>query len=302
MTTQATIYDLRQEIARPGQPIVVRQAMADAVIAVAAKAKAWPELHEAIDAKIADQREFVRWWDTTVRRKGGERWIDAADRGNQLSMADAETQAGISNQQVSRWRACTKTLESQEAYHDKLFDAARRAAKLAPADNYRAMGTGENEWFTPPQFIELARQAMGGIDLDPATHDMAQAAIQATQFFTSDDDALQQEWHGRIWLNPPYARTLIERFVAKLLAEIAAGRATQAIMLTHNYTETLWFQDAAKMAGALCFPKGRIKFTSPDGEESNPTQGQAFFYYGPHAEMFAQVFRGCGLVLNTAGV
>jgi len=28
-------------------------------------------LNDAIDAKIADQEEFVRWWDKNVRRKGG---------------------------------------------------------------------------------------------------------------------------------------------------------------------------------------------------------------------------------------
>ena len=32
-----------------------------------------------------------------------------------------------------------------------------------PADNHRAEGTGENEWYTPPEYIEMAREVMGDL-------------------------------------------------------------------------------------------------------------------------------------------
>jgi hypothetical protein len=28
--------------------------------------------------------------------------------------------------------------------------------------------------------------------------------VRADTFFAKDDDGLAHEWHGRIWLNPPY--------------------------------------------------------------------------------------------------
>jgi hypothetical protein len=61
-------------------------------------------------------------------------------------------------------------------------------------------GTGENEWCTPPEYIELSRAVLGAIDLDPATNAQAQEIIRATQHFTKADNGLKHEWHGRVWL------------------------------------------------------------------------------------------------------
>ena len=47
------------------------QLKTDAVIAFAAKIGDWPLVEDAADAKIADQIEFVRWWDENVRRNQG---------------------------------------------------------------------------------------------------------------------------------------------------------------------------------------------------------------------------------------
>lgn len=42
-------------------------AKADALIAYAKKVKDWPLLEEAVEVKIQNQREFVKWWDDNVR-------------------------------------------------------------------------------------------------------------------------------------------------------------------------------------------------------------------------------------------
>ena len=75
-------------------------------------------------------------------------------------------------------------------------------------------------------------------DLDPASSTVAQETVQAKNYFTPMHDGLAQDWEGNIWLNPPYSQALITHFAEKMVAEWQSGRVTQAIMLTHNYTDT----------------------------------------------------------------
>ena len=90
----------------------------------------------------------------------------------------------------------------------------------------RTSFTADNEWFTPAEHVDLVRQVLGEIDLDPASHRVAQKTIQAKSFFTSAQNGLAKEWGGRVWLNPPYAQPAIGHFVEKLVSEVerAASR------------------------------------------------------------------------------
>jgi len=158
--------------------------------------------------------------------------------------------------------------------------------------------TGENEWFTPADWIERARQALGEIDLDPASHVLAQERVKAKAFFTVAEDGLSRPWFGRVWLNPPFHRAGLAPFVDKLVGEWTSGRVEQAILLTHNYTDTEWFHTAARAARTIFFPCGRIHFLSPCGDECTPYQGQAFFYFGRDDAAFRRTFADVGLVFG----
>jgi phage N-6-adenine-methyltransferase len=162
--------------------------------------------------------------------------------------------------------------------------------------NHRAQGTGENEWYTPKEYVEAARKALGVIELDPASSEIAQQIVKAKHFYTKERDGLSRKWEGRVWLNPPYSQPAVQQFIEKLVAEVKARAVTEAVLLTHNYTDTEWFHIAARACSLICFTRGRIKFVGADGSIAAPTQGQAFFYFGKRVQSFTRAFESFGFI------
>ncbi|MHC1767932.1 MAG: DNA N-6-adenine-methyltransferase [Verrucomicrobiia bacterium] len=157
--------------------------------------------------------------------------------------------------------------------------------------------SGENEWYTPAEYIEAARAAMGSIDLDPASCPKANKTVKAARIYTKDDDGLTQPWAGNVWMNPPYSQSLIAQFSNKISEEFDAGRILQACVLVNNATETAWFQRMMRSASAVCFPRGRIHFIDPSGTPAGaPLQGQAVSYFGEPTKRFERVFGPLGVV------
>lgn len=150
--------------------------------------------------------------------------------------------------------------------------------------------SGNNEWYTPSQYIEAAREVMGTIDLDPASNALANETVKAKTYYTAEDDGLQKEWYGNIWLNPPYISGMIEQFAQK----VEQKEFAQGIVMVNNATETSWFYKIVSVASAIVFPTHRIRFVSPDGEKNTPLQGQAILYIGDNPERFLKVFSAFG--------
>jgi DNA N-6-adenine-methyltransferase (Dam) len=281
-----------------------------------ARAKDATKLFEAIELKLTEQRNFIRWYDEQPKDPGTRGQIANRDAAGRIVVpgADSTVSAGlvsipaifgldpadertINNHEVmlSRWRSALKT---DADFLIALDEARRRVIRICeqePIGTVRGTeGTGEFELYTPARYIEAARTVMGGIDLDPASNDIAQQTIRAGEYFTPESDGLEREWRGRVWLNPPYHRELLPAFVEKLVAEVAAERVSAAIMLTNNCTDTHWFLAAETVCQAICFTTGRIRFLQRGAQEVAPTQGQAFFYFGSDVDRFAEVFGAIG--------
>jgi ParB family chromosome partitioning protein len=200
---------------------------------------------------------------------------------------------------IAAYRKLAKAKDKLDEYYGATDDVPTQAGFI----NYIAgvhvnKASGENEWYTPPVFIEAARKAMGSIDLDPASCETAQANVRAKRFYSIDDDGLAKKWKGNVWMNPPYSKELCAKFIDKLLSHATAGDITQACVLVNNATETGWGRDLLAGCSAVCFPSGRIKFLGRDGKPANsPLQGQMITYFGPHVCEFLAAFIPLGEIL-----
>lgn len=163
-----------------------------------------------------------------------------------------------------------------------------------------SFNSGNNEWYTPAEFIESAREVMGSIDLDPASNDIANQVVKAEKYYTAETNGLDKTWRGNVWMNPPYASELIGKFVDKLVEE--RSNYEQAIVLVNNATETEWFNKIISVSSAVCFPKSRVKFYMPDGKTGAPLQGQAVLYIGKNTQRFTDSFQKMGWVAIVHGL
>lgn len=133
--------------------------------------------------------------------------------------------------------------------------------------------TGDVEWHTPPELVDKIRFVLGEIDLDPASSVEANKRIRATTYYTREMDGLLYRWVGGVFLNPPYARGIIDKFIAKLIAE--EGHIGAWVTLTNNSTDTRWGQQLLLHADWVCFLRGRVRFLRRNGERlRHGLQGQ----------------------------
>ena len=175
---------------------------------------------------------------------------------------------------------CTKTLEQRIGH-----------LKSPHVTN----NSGNNEWYTPSEYIEAAREVMGEIDLDPASSKLANETVRAITYFTAEDDGLLYHWSGNVFMNPPYSSDMIGKFAWKLADHIVKGDVIQAVVLVNNATETAWFGELINIATAIVFPHGRIKFVDSEGNPTGtPLQGQAIIYAGDNPDIFLEVFLSFG--------
>ena len=182
---------------------------------------------------------------------------------------------------------------------DEQIIAAVRTEKVAGGASelrpHVSHNSGENEWYTPAEFIAAARQVLGHIELDPASSPIANQTVQAAHYYTKEDDALTKDWIAEtVWMNPPYSGDLIKGFAAKFAAHALAGDIGQGIVLVNNATETKWFSELVSACSAVLFPTSRIRFLDPQGNPGAPLQGQAILYAGKSPTTFLSAFSAFG--------
>ncbi len=292
VSTQTAIKQLRRELARVSSP-----AEALGVVARAATAK---RMYEAIGRSVEECNQFTEIYLGAYWKFGD--LVHGTPHHRPKKALIGEGFPGSERQRHYARKLYGAVKESDIPEYVQTATENLEPASIAGCLEWVDPGRhgnlkGEYEWYTPAHVIDAVRLVLGGIDLDPASCEEAQATVQATAYFTEDDDGLAREWVGRVFLNPPFAHPTVKHFADKFLSSFEAGTMPSGIMLSNACTDTNWWQRLAA-TGTVCFHEGRIKFKGPHDQGQSPTLGQTLVYLGPDPVTFRERFTPFGVVLG----
>ncbi len=169
---------------------------------------------------------------------------------------------------------------------------------------------------TDPAFIASLEERFGRFTLDVAA---AKHNRKAKAYFDRDVDGLAQEWHGRVWCNPPYSDC--GAWVQKAWTEwrrghggyfagqaLAMGDAPSliAMLLPANRVEQGWWQDHVEPFRdrpdsplRVEFLRGRMRFDRPDWtpgpKGDRPPFGCALLIWGEPMTATEAIYNDGGL-------
>lgn len=114
-------------------------------------------------------------------------------------------------------------------------------------------------WETPTAVLDALHAVFGRFDLDPCAPRKSRTRVKARVHLTHEDDGLQVAWHGVVFVNPPYGRTLAQ-WVAKARHEAESGRAKTVILLVPARPDTSYWHEHIAGKAAVFFLRGRLRF------------------------------------------
>lgn len=144
-----------------------------------------------------------------------------------------------------------------------------------------------DEWLTPKAIID----ALGGadsFDLDPCAS-VVRPWPTARCHLTIEDDGLAREWSGRVWLNPPYNRVLLPKFLSRMAEHDQGTAFIFARTDTDAFQANVW-----RRATALLFLSGRTFFHYTDGRRA-AHNGGAPTVLCAYGRMDAEILADCGV-------
>lgn len=236
---------------------------------------------------------------------GGRRSTLDRDQDSRPGKAAIAQAAGMDPAALSRLRAVLEAppqvIEEAKVAIEARGDIATPTAVLKQITSASSQVDYDGDSsFTPDRIVAKVRAALGTIDVDPATHAVAQRTVRAATFYTKDDDGLTKPWTGTVFCNPPYSSGPqgVEGFTKKLIEEYESGRTTAAVFLVNNSTDASWFQSLLAFGLPVCLTRGRLPFVNVQGQEFAARRGQAIFYLGPKPDAFVNAFADIGQIVR----
>jgi len=153
------------------------------------------------------------------------------------------------------------------------------------------------EWYTPTNIVDRVIATLGHIDLDPCSNKLE--SIPACRHFTKKDDGLNQEWAGKVYMNPPWGKAL-RLWAAKLVSDVRSGRVTEAISLTPAQNINRQWFNRFLVGQVQVFVTGSVKFWNSKTDDNNPGWPLPIMiqYFGPNPEKFIEHFKNLGIIVQ----
>ena len=195
-------------------------------------------------------------------------------------------------QQVEAWREAVETAPGGKVTAAHVAAVVERHAPSPRMAVHYSSDTPEH--YTPEEIVCAVIDCFGTIDLDPCSNSHDDPNVPATTHYTEQDNGLCREWHGRVFMNPPYGRE-IGKWIDKLRSEYDAGNVTEAIALVPARTDTDWFDRLIEGYRLQCFVHGRLVFVGNDNSAPFPS---AIVYLGDNDRAFFDTFTIFGRIVQ----
>lgn len=197
----------------------------------------------------------------------------------------------------------------------QLYDAEPGPLACTPWSALSTPQPRHNDYYTPPDLVDRARDAMGDIDLDPASSWWANHQHRIPTYYHLGRKAEDNPWFGRVWINPPYGDNakwfglLAEHWdahdieqacvltpmwplVARTIAPLLLQRASLIALLCP--TPTFWGRERDRNGrpGRTC---------EPDNPIFGVDHPHCITYLGHRSEEFTKAFRDRAAILSPGG-
>lgn len=171
-----------------------------------------------------------------------------------------------------------------------------------------------DDWMTPHWVIDLVKNVLGEIELDPASSEKANDYIKAKKIYTIDDDALSlDKWcnvPSTIYINPPGGKlgnkSKTGLFWQKLMQHREQGLINHAIFMCFSIEalqSTQLLTDCLSIGEfPICIPKRRIAFVDPTTNNRNQPSHSNCIVYVPgivnNYSLFREMFSELGTIMR----
>jgi ParB family chromosome partitioning protein len=154
-----------------------------------------------------------------------------------------------------------------------------------------------DDFYTPNELIIAASNAMGGIDLDAASHWLANRVHKIPEFFHLHKSAFDNPWKGKVWLNPPYGNN--DPWFERIKLFWDDGSIKQLCMISPVWV--FGTQIAAPIldrAAAMTLLTPTPKFWGNPAGKTGTNHPHAIIYMGDRIGEFYEAFRQYGVPMK----